>query len=300
MKKETTERLIIAKTVNLAEYLISRHGIDLKRVGSYHEARDHDSLVFKGNLFYWNSQDEKGDAIKYLQLYHGMSFYEAVRELSDYASYFSKRPHHEAAKAFDIADLKLSTDMRRTFAYLSKTRGINYALVKELTDQKLIMQEAETNNIVFPMYDDLGSVVGAELCGTLTAENLRFKGIKTGSMYGVGYTIQRPDEKTEFVLFFESAIDLLSFIELRHMAGKSLKGCTLVSLAGLKANIFNTTIKRYQTPVKAVICVDNDEAGQIFIESIKAAKNAILVRQPAPQFKDWNEQLKNIKGIITK
>lgn len=44
----------------------------------------------------------------------------------------------------------LNKDMRRTFAYLTKTRYINQSIVQNLTKEKLLMQTAENNNIFFP------------------------------------------------------------------------------------------------------------------------------------------------------
>ena len=169
--------------------------------------------------------------------------------------------------------------MERVIAYLHKTRGLSLELITDLIKRRLLFQELEHNNALFPIYDG-GDIVGAEVNGTLS--DMRFKGIKTGSKYGCGYNLTYGD-KTAYALFFESAIDLLSFVDLSRMRGKGLEGCRLTSLAGLKQNIFDCTMEQLPE-AQPFLCVDNDEAGQKFIAANPAAK----ARQPDPAYKDWN------------
>ena len=134
------------------------------------------------------------------------------------------------------ADLKAQYD---TFAYLTEQRGLSQLLIKNLIADRLLFQEARTNNAVFPIYED-HKMVGAEVVGTLANE--RFKHIKTGSKYGCGYNLTFGKE-TAYALFFESAIDFLSFIDLSRMRGKDLAGCRLTSIMGLKPNIVDHTLQ---------------------------------------------------------
>jgi hypothetical protein len=176
--------------------------------------------------------------------------------------------------------------MERVIAYLTKTRGLSRGLVEGLLLENQLYQEAQTNNAIFPIYDG-GVIVGAEVVGTLSEK--RFKRIKTGSKYGCGYNVTF-GEQTAFSLFFESAIDLLSFVDLAHLRGKGLEGCCLTSLAGLKQNIFDRTMEQLPE-AQPFLCVDNDEAGQKFI----AANPGATARLPDPAYKDWNEQLLGLR-----
>ena len=135
--------------------------------------------------------------------------------------------------------------------------------------------------------------MGAELQG-VTAK--RFKGIKENSKYGYGFNVRFSNDNTyDYALFFESAIDLISFIDYKkNHENKSLERCMLVSMAGLKSNILKHTLKAFKCD-KVVLCADNDHAGQIFKEEITSANIEYIDRSPNEKFKDWNEQLQAVK-----
>ena len=103
-------------------------------------------------------------------------------------------------------------------------------MIKKLIDAKLLYQQQtnyrtndgrdiEAHNIVFPIYDETRTIVGAETAGILIYSDMRFKGVEKGSKYGYGYNILAnlvsgipgPAQK---LYFFGSAVDLISFIEL--------------------------------------------------------------------------------------
>ena len=96
--------------------------------------------------------------------------------------------------------------MRRTAAYLNKTRHIGNTIIKRLFDEGYLYQqhvrynakdgrESEAHNIVFPIYDEKQVIVGAETAGTLSYAEKRFKGVEEGSKYGYGYNIMLNDFK---------------------------------------------------------------------------------------------------------
>lgn len=282
-----------AKKANLAHYLLSK-GENLKQVGNRYRHKDHNSLVFTNNFYSWNSKNDKGDSIKYLTTYCGMDFKTAVMELSG-AKVIDTSLVYEID--FNINNINISKDMRRAIAYLNKTRGIDYKLIVELINKKLLFQEESTNNIIFPMLDENRKIVGAEIAGTLTDK--RFKGIKSGSKYGYGYNIRYGNE-IRYILYFESAIDLISLIEIQRIKGKNLEGCLLVSLSGLKENVFYNMLDVFKNdlkPIETFLCIDNDIAGLNFLKCLKVAKNDFKIYFPSEGFKDWNEQLKSIKKI---
>jgi len=192
MERERVSQELIkqARQTDLAEYLI-RQGEPLIRRGQRYRHKEHDSLVFTKNSYYWNSIGESGNAIDFLERHRGLDFMSAVFALTQTVPAADGERHTNTSfkptEEFFFTEIKLELDLRRTIAYLCKVRGISYNLIKGLIDEKLIYQEAMTNNIVFPMYDEVGNIVGAETCGTLSDKP--FKGIKTGSKYGYGYIV---------------------------------------------------------------------------------------------------------------
>jgi hypothetical protein len=275
------EVLLRARQADLAAYLIRRGERLIPSGANRHKHAEHDSLVFTGNAYYWNSRDEHGNAIDYLTRHCDMDFRQAVAELTGGATIAIAPPMPE--RGFDFAALNVSPDCRRVIDYLHRRRGISQKLVLELIAQKRLYQEADTNNALFPIYDERGAIVGAEVVGTA---DKRFKGLKSGGKYGYGYNVSFGAEQGE-ILFFESAIDLLSFAELER---ERAEGAMLVSLSGLKENVFET-MRRVAGTAAPVLCVDNDAAGKEFIKAVAAKYPAVKTHLPDSRYKDWNEQL---------
>lgn len=274
-----------ARQTNLAEYLLNR-GEPLKKDsrGRYKHA-EHDSLVFTQNAFYWNSRGEKGNAIDFLMLFYGMDFKTALAELThtdlSIKKEFAPVPQpKQIPVSHDFVLPTLNKDMRRTFAYLIKTRLIDKSIVQFLAKEKILFQD-QRGNAVFPWINEKGEIVGAEIQGTL--DQIRFKGIEKGSAYGYGYNIHIGSPKALYA--FESAIDLLSFWSLN----KGLKDALLVSMGGLKIEVLEGFLKRSESPLNVFLCVDNDKAGKTFIKAVQTQINAQNLLPP--KGKDWNEYL---------
>ena len=282
----TKEQIKQARQTNLAEYLMSV-GTPLKRNGHRHNHADHDSLVFTKNAYYWNSRQEKGNAIDYLTKHMGYSFQDAVIALTGFSP--TEKENCGSAKK-EFIGVELNADCRKAIAYLHKTRGINYSVIQWLINQRLLMQQTKTNNIIFPMHDENGECVGAELQGTLS--DRRFKGVAEGSKYGYGFNTRYPSPNGyKYALFFESAVDLVSFIDIkRNHEKKPLTACILVSMAGLKINIIERVLRVFKGNLRPVLCVDRDNAGYEFINTVKGLKIDFKTCMPNRK-KDWNEEL---------
>lgn len=253
---------------------------DIKKVGKYWIHKKHDSLVFRNNMFYWNSREEKGNSVDFLMLFYNYDFKTAIEEL------LKLEPEEKIMCIEKEVELNIhySQDVRRVIAYLTKKRFIDYEIIKNLLKRELIGQD-ERGNIVFKIYDENDFLVGAELCGT---GDKRFKGTQEGSKWGYGFNIKTRDE-LRYIFFFESPIDLISFYELKR---DKVKNSILVSLAGLKENIFDSMIKINKMAFfNAYICVDNDLAGKQFLSSIKAKYEDVKAYLPPSSYKDWNEFL---------
>lgn len=286
MDKATIQK---ARQANLAEYLL-RVGVPLVRCGSRYKHKEHDSLVFTENAYYWNSRQEHGNAIDYLVGYMNMSFIEAVLALINMPSVNKTY----SSNIFDLKKISLLDNQDKVKRYLNKTRDISYGVIHHLTENGLLLEEQRTNNAIFPIYDENNACVGAEVQG-ITKK--RFKGVKSGSKYGYGFNVGFSDNNTyDYALFFESAIDLMSFIDYKlNLEKKSLKGCILISMAGLKENILKHTLKAFQGKLTPVLCVDNDSAGAAFKRELEKMNISYIERCPDVKFKDWNEQLKSVK-----
>ena len=299
MMSITDEQKERANYVNLPQFLMS-HGFDLKRAGKEYIWKDHDSLHIRDNgpgergQWFRFSENKGGDNIGFLREYMGMSFTEAVEALTGESAdrtytpptrTYKPEPVRQAVKELSLAE---ADNSRRVFAYLCKTRGLDYDMLSALVKQGVISQEEKTGNVLFKYFDDKGSVIGAEKVGTSTEH--KFKGIATGSAAGQGFEVVRGTGEKAF--FFESAIDMLSYLQMYE---GELDNCRLVSMMGVKPNIVLETMARHNIkPENVFLCSDNDTAGNDFAERLREEYPDMKRIVTPDRYKDWNDMLRGI------
>lgn len=287
--------------INKAKFTdIHSLNLDLKQEGNRFRSKAHSSLIFTRTVegFYiysWNSKNLKGDLIHFAMNYYELDFIRAVEHLtSDKFTQRAKKNDNQTDQSrlsplkntFNFSEINLSKDMRRTFAYLIKTRFIDSSIIQLLAKDKYLYQDTN-GNIVFPMVNENREIIGAELNGTLTDK--RFKGIAPHSSPNYGFNIKLGEEP-RYLLIFESAIDLLSFWTM-YPKLETQRPCILLSLGGLKINPLINFINLY-SGLELIICTDNDQASNVFIEK----NNLQDVKRLIPKCKDWNEDLKELTG----
>lgn len=298
----TDEQKERAAFVNLPQFLMA-HGFDLKKVGREYVWKDHDSLHIKDNgpgergAWFRFSEDKGGDNIGFLREYMGMSFVDAVEALTGEhidRTYTPSRTYEQKPKTVTARELSLAEadNARRVFAYLCKIRGLDYDMVSALVRGGSIAQEEKTGNVLFKYYDDQGKVIGAEKVGTSTEH--KFKGIATGSAAGHGFEVVRGTGEKAF--FFESAIDMLSYLQMHD---KELTDCRLVSMMGVKPNIVLDTMLRHNiSPENVLLCSDNDTAGNDFAQRLQEQYSDMKRVITPDTYKDWNDMLRGIPKAV--
>ena len=294
----TDEQKERANFVNLPQFLMS-HGFDLKKVGKEYVWKEHDSLHIKDNgpgergQWFRFSENKGGDNIGLLREYMDMSFIDAVEALTGElidrtytpSRTYESKPVQQTARELSLAE---ADNCRRVFAYLCKTRGLDYDMLSALVKKGIISQEEKTGNVLFKYYDDQGKVIGAEKVGTSTEH--KFKGIATGSAGGHGFEVVHGTGEKAF--FFESAIDMLSYLQ---MHSKELDNCRLVSMMGVKPSIVLDTMLRHNiAPENVFLCSDNDTAGNELARRLQEQYPDMKRIITPDTYKDWNDMLRNI------
>lgn len=298
----TDEQKERAAYVNLPQFLMA-HGFDLKKVGREYVWKDHDSLHIKDNgpgergQWFRFRENKGGDNIGFLREYMDMSFIDAVEALTGEhidrtytpSRTYESKPVQQTARELSLAE---ADNSRRVFAYLCKTRGLDYDMLSALVKKGTISQEEKTGNVLFKYFGTDGKVIGAEKVGTSTEH--KFKGIATGSAAGHGFEVVRGTGEKAF--FFESAIDMLSYLQMHD---KELTDCRLVSMMGVKPNIVLDTILRNNiSPDHVFLCSDNDTAGNEFAQRLQEQYPDMKRVITPDTYKDWNDMLRGIPKAV--
>ena len=293
----TDEQKERANCVNLPHFLMSK-GFDLKKSGREYIWKEHDSVNIKDNApgekgqWYRFSTGQGGDNIGFIQEFMGLSFKEAVEALNGehYERSFAP-PYPEKQQSAREIYLSENADCKRVFAYLCKSRGLDYEMIADLVRNGKISQEQKTGNVLFKYFDTDGKIIGAEKVGTSTDH--KFKGIAQGSYSSHGFEIVCGTGENAY--FFESAIDLLSYLQMN----KNLDNCRLISMMGVKPNIVIDTMNRQNiAPENIYICSDNDTAGNDFASKLQQKYPEIKRISTPENFKDWNDMLRGINRKI--
>ncbi|MDE6679151.1 MAG: toprim domain-containing protein [Ruminococcus sp.] len=291
-----------ARNTNLVEFLIAM-GIDLKRVGFSGEYQhpEHDSLFIKGHYFKWFSRDIKGNsnAITLVMELFGWDFKTAVERLTGFEvdnniTILPTEPQHRYKPSADVLSDYYNSDNKKVIAYLVNTRKLNYRYIRLLIDKGRIKQSRQHSNCCFVIRDFNGGYISDELHGTYNMNGKRFKGLSR-PQNDFGFTLQQG--VPERLLFFESAIDLISYIQL--LSFQSCRNSLFVSLAGLKMNVALNYIRHY-SDCRYILATDNDKPSKAFkrdlwsrltAEEKERYQGTLLPKEP---YKDWNEMLQNM------
>ena len=298
----TDEQKERAAFVNLPQFLMA-HGFDLKKVGKEYVWKDHDSLHIKDNgpgergQWFRFRENKGGDNIGFLREYMDMSFIDAVEALTGEhidrtytpSRTYESKPVQQTARELSLAE---ADNSRRVFAYLCKTRGLDYDMLSALVKKGTISQEEKTGNVLFKYFGTDGKVIGAEKVGTSTEH--KFKGIATSSAGGHGFEVVRGTGEKAF--FFESAIDMLSYLQMHD---QELDNCRLVSMMGVKPNIVLDTMLRHNiSPENVFLCSDNDTAGNDFAQRLQEQYPDMKRVITPDTYKDWNDMLRGIPKAV--
>jgi hypothetical protein len=306
MARITDKQIQEARNKDFKEFL-EKEGFCFRKHGNSYECVQHDSLVLnrKGNClwYHWYSRNENGNIITFVQnnITNG-NFREAVAYIlnCNINSYDTKDIYSNENDKNIIrgnVEIERSSDVKRLFAYLTKTRGINKDIVNKLIKQNKIVQDSK-NNIVFKYIDENGKTVGGELKGTLS--NKPFSGIVQNSNEEYGFTLSIGNKNNiKELKVFEASIDLLSYYQLFK---SELEDIILLSVGGSsKIRKIGTYLKQYENISSITVCVDNDKAGNNSFGNIVKEYSDYRINDGREylikhNLKDFNDLLR--KGII--
>lgn len=282
----------IVRETDLPE-LLTHLGYQVRQIGRYHTTAEMDSLRIKERRTWFRySQNIGGDAITFLQQFHGKNFMEAVEYLLNFQGKARDSPvktmpfekRDEPPKAFTLPPR--NEDDRRVFAYLRK-RGITPQVIRQFMNSGLLYEDAIHHNCVFVGRDSIGQAKYAGLRGTYDRDGKGFRGDVTGSDKNVGFSIPH-DPRLDEVRVFEAPIDLMSYLTLHRHTSNAL------ALCGLYEGALKNYLQAHPKIRRIVLCLDADAPGRETTRRLKEQYveqgYAVTVEKPRSG-KDWNEYL---------
>lgn len=236
-----------------------------------------------------------GDAVDFFRYFYGESEEQAAAMLLNCSvADLEKLPTRSPAnflctKIKEPKQLEIplaNATMRRVFAYLCQTRGIDPEVVSAFAHARLLYESADHHNAVFVGRDGQGKVRHLHARGTLTGSH--FRQTLPGSEKEYSFHWPGTSEK---LYAFEAPIDLLSYISL-HPEG--WRDHTYVALCGVSAAPIQHLLGTQPQLQEVVLCLDNDEAGhkaarRIAAELLREWNDTVSAEFPSQ--KDWNDEL---------
>lgn len=280
-----------ANAVDLEDFL-TRQGEKLLRSGREKRLTSDHSITVRGNEWYDHAAEKGGCAIDFVQMFYGRSFPDAVTMLLNGEQGQAYRPSEqrksEPPRPFVLPEA--NHDMRRVYAYLTRTRCLDREVVSAFARMKMIYEDARYHNAVFVGFDKDGIARHAHKRGTYT-QGEPFKGDVDGCdpRYSFHHTGQG-----DTVYVFEAPIDMLSFLSLYQ---QDWQRHSYVSLCGVAEHALLQLLEESPQVKKIGLCLDNDKAGikaRKRLASILVGKGYSEVFSLLPQQKDWNEDLQEM------
>lgn len=287
--KEEIEK---AQSMSLLDYVEMR-GYELLRSKNQVRLKEHDSLVISNNKWKWFSQNKGGGTLDFLITYENKGFIEAMKILLEEKEVTKKISKYIRPKVVQkvIDELpEKNSNYRRVYAYLGKTRGIDYNIITDMVKKGLLYEDKEHSNCVFLGKDTNKDVKYGLKIGTTTDK--KYKGELPGSDKRYNIEINN-STKNSTVCLYESVIDGMSHASLLKLQRKNYKDINMISLGGVSDLKLEQYLKDNPNIKTIICCLDNDDAGIKANMKIREKYNKLgyAVKAILTKRKDMNEEL---------
>lgn len=286
------EQRDLADRTDIVSFLHSM-GEQVKREGNGYRWPDHLGTFINGSKWCQHGvttaegKHPGGGAIKFVMNFYGKSFPEAVRMLLANDTFVVSSPvtHTPPAdKRFVLPPKHTNNDA--VIRYLQQVRRIDPKVINLFVQRGDIYEEytQKYHNAVFVGRDSTGTARSASRKGTTGTQ---FRRDVYGSRKEFGFGSVGTDET---VVFFEAAIDLLSFLVLFPEA----KTHSLISLGGTSDKAAQRFLSDHPDTQHIILALDNDAAGDAACSfMMKSFPSYYNVCRYIPRLKDWNVILQN-------
>ena len=294
-----------ARNIDLLNYLISNGYQLIKKTSREYRLKEHDSLVISNNKWHWHSRGIGGNTLDFLIKYEGKRLTDAVKTLVEYEfghldqkyEFSRNSPRNNSNhEKIELALPDKNPVYYRVFAYLSKTRKIDSAIIAELMHEGKIYESKDYHNCVFVGKDKDGVARFASERGTISGRVFRRDCL--GSDKNFSFSMPGINE-TLYV--FESPIEAMSHASIFKQENKDYKIDHRLSLGGVSTPedlrelpiALNHYLNENSSIKKIILMLNNDSAGK---DSARKIEKQLVERGyealvSFPKRKDVNEDL---------
>lgn len=290
----TDEQINRANAVDIVDYAHSM-GLELKRDGKDYRVKDYSGgfiISPEKNNWNWFEGDQGGGVVQLCMFLENKTWQEAVgtllnEDMEPIRRALDWKPKEEPPKEFNLPP-KNNTD-KHVYAYLTKTRGIDAEIVKDMLDKGYIY-ENQHRSCVFVGRDNEGVPRHASVRSTNTVGKAYKKDV-SGSQKKYSFSISGTSGNLNV---FEAPIDALSYMSLQKLQGKPVND-SYVALGGVTDKALEQYLEDHKDIRQITVCTDGDEAGEKAAERIreKYGTDYEIVREGSLH-KDFNEDLVGI------
>lgn len=289
MPHYTESQISAANHADLAAFLISR-GEKLSHRGNQY-LWEKNQVWIHGHEWYSHYESKGGHAVSFVMRYFGLSFQNAVEELTGGSAISGVQQDMVIAKEMKSLVLpQRSETINRLLCYLTKERFIACDVVEYFIKAQTLYEDAKYHNCVFVGIDENGVPRHCHIRST----SGNYKRTEAGSQaeYSFHY-----DGESEWLFVFEAPIDMLAFITLHR---KDWQKHSYVALCSVSERALLHRLNVNPNLRNVVLCLDNDNAGIFACERIKSIlrnKGYSDIRIIHSINKDWDEDVKAQNGV---
>lgn len=287
----TQEQIDRANAVDIFDYARSQ-GLEMKREGKDWRVKNYPGgfmITPEKNTWNWFVESKGGGVVQLCMFLENKTWPEAIgtllnEDMTPIRHAPDWKPAKEPPKEFILPERNDTN--KHVYAYLTKTRGLDADIVKNMLDNGYIY-ENKYRSCVFVGRDTDGVPRHASVRSTNTSGNTYKKDV-SGSQKKYSFSVPG----TSGVLnVFEAPIDALSYMSMQKQAGKPLEDSYL-ALGGVSDKALARYLADFPDIQRIRICTDGDEAGD------RAAGNMMntygkdyAMERIRPVHKDFNEDL---------
>lgn len=288
--KFTEEQLRLANNVDLSDFL-KRQGEPLEKSGKEIRWMKNTSVTIRGNKWFQHKYQEGGYPIQFLQKFYNYSFPDAVQVLRNEAGTPYEQYHADDREEKEFHPQKRNPTLKRVYGYLLKQRCIDAEVLYDFVKNSLIYESERYHNIVFAGYDEEGVMRHAHKKSTYGT----YRGNETGSDPRYSFHWKGTSDR---IMVFEAPIDMLSYISIHK---EEWKKHSYVALNGVSIQPLLHQLETNPELRNVCLCLDHDVAGDEAMSHIRDELYEhgyfLKIRKQVARYKDWNEDLKAMKGI---